>query len=102
MHVRLMGWEDLEKRMATHSSILAWRIPQRSLAGYSPQGHKKSDTTERLNTLTHTHTHTLTHTHTHTHSLVIGTQKWENAKQVLMVIKRKYRNDYFMLNLMPN
>ena len=23
-----LGWEDpLEKRMATHSSILAWRIP---------------------------------------------------------------------------
>ena len=30
------GWEDpLKKGMATHSSILAWRIPeQRSLAGY--------------------------------------------------------------------
>jgi len=26
----------LEEGMATHSSILAWRIPQRSLAGYSP------------------------------------------------------------------
>ena len=26
--VRFLGWEDpLEKRMATHSSILAWRIP---------------------------------------------------------------------------
>ena len=26
--VRSMGWEDpLEKGMATHSSILAWRIP---------------------------------------------------------------------------
>ena len=25
--------------MATHSSILAWRIPQKSLEGYSPQGH---------------------------------------------------------------
>ena len=42
--------------MATHSSILAWRIHgQRSLAGYSPWGHTKSDTVERL---THTHTHT--------------------------------------------
>ena len=38
-----------EKEMATHSSILAWRIPgQRSLVGYSPQGRKESDTTERL------------------------------------------------------
>ena len=26
--VQFMGWEDsLEKEMATHSSILAWRIP---------------------------------------------------------------------------
>ena len=34
-----LGWEDpLEKGMATHSSIFAWRIPhgQRSLEGYSP------------------------------------------------------------------
>ena len=28
MHVRSLGWEDpLETGMATHSSILAWRIP---------------------------------------------------------------------------
>ena len=27
--VRSLGWEDpMEKGMATHSSILAWRIPQ--------------------------------------------------------------------------
>ena len=27
--VQSLGWEDaLEKEMATHSSILAWRIPQ--------------------------------------------------------------------------
>ena len=32
--VRPLGWEDpLEKETATHSSIMAWRIP-RSLAGY--------------------------------------------------------------------
>ena len=35
----------LEKGMATHSSILAWILHgQRSLAGYSPRGHKESDT----------------------------------------------------------
>ena len=34
--------------MATHSSILAWRIPwTEELAGYSPQGHKESDMTEQ-------------------------------------------------------
>ena len=30
---------------------------QRSLAGYSPWGHRESDTTERLNTHSHAHTH---------------------------------------------
>ena len=34
-----------EKEMASHSSILVHRIP-RSLVGYSPWGHKESDTTE--------------------------------------------------------
>ena len=53
--VRSLGWEDsLEKGMATHSSILAWRIPgTEELAGYSPWGHKESDTTERLTLLAH-------------------------------------------------
>ena len=42
--VQSLGWEDpLEKGMATHSSILAWRIPWRS-----PWGRKKSDMIERL------------------------------------------------------
>ena len=36
--VQFLGWEDLlEKKLATHSSILAWRIPRKGiLAGYSP------------------------------------------------------------------
>ena len=49
--VQFLGWEDaLEEGMATHSSILTWRIPLRILAGYSPWGHKKSDMTEWLST----------------------------------------------------
>ena len=35
--------------MATHSSILAWRIPwTEEPAGYSPWGQKELDTTEQL------------------------------------------------------
>ena len=72
--VRSIGQEDsLEKEMATHSSILAWRMDRGdsvgvssyrgdsvgvssyrgdcSLVGYSPWGHGESDTTE------HKHTH---------------------------------------------
>ena len=44
MQVRSLGWEDpLEKEMATHSSILAWRIPWTEEPGglHSPWGHKE-------------------------------------------------------------
>ena len=42
--VRYLGWEDpLEKRTATHSSILDWRIPW---TVYSPWSRKDLDTTE--------------------------------------------------------
>ena len=48
--VRSLGREDpLEKEMATHSSILAWRIPwTEELGGLQSTGRKESDTTERL------------------------------------------------------
>ena len=51
--VQSLSREDpLEKEMATHSSILAWKIPwtegQRSLVGYSPWGRKELDMTEQL------------------------------------------------------
>ena len=47
--IRSLSWEDpLEEGMATHSGILAWRIPidRGALAGYSPWDHKEQDTTE--------------------------------------------------------
>ena len=41
-----MDWFQL---MATHSSILAWRIPwTEELGGLQSTGRKESDTTERL------------------------------------------------------
>ena len=53
--VRSLGQEDpLEKEMATHSSILAWRIPwMEELGGLQSMGRKELDTTERL----HFHSH---------------------------------------------
>ena len=46
--VQSLGWEDLpEKEMATHSSILAWKIPwTEEPVGYSPWGRKEFDMTE--------------------------------------------------------
>ena len=48
--VQSLGWEDLlEKEMATHSSIFAWKIPwTESLGRLQYMGHKELDTTERL------------------------------------------------------
>ena len=45
--VRFLGWEDpLEKEMATHSSILAWRIPwKEDPGGLQSMRLQKLDTT---------------------------------------------------------
>ena len=55
--VQSLGWEDpLEKEMATHSNILAWRIPwTEEPGGLESMGRKESGTTERL----HFHFHAL-------------------------------------------
>ena len=46
--VRSLGWKDpLKKDMATHSSILAWRIPwTEESGGLESMGHKQSDITK--------------------------------------------------------
>ena len=49
MWVRSLGGEDpLEEGMATHSSVLAWRIPwtEEPAGLYRPWGHEGVDTTE--------------------------------------------------------
>ena len=48
--VRSLGHGDpLEREMATHSSILAWRIPwTEELGGLQSMGREESDTTEQL------------------------------------------------------
>ena len=50
LQVRSLGWEDrLEEGMATHSSILSWRIPwTEKPGGLQSMGRKELDTTEPL------------------------------------------------------
>ena len=50
MQVPFLGQEDpLEEEMATHSSILAWRIPWTEEPGeYSLWGCRELDTTDKL------------------------------------------------------
>ena len=51
MQILSLGWKDsLEKEMVTCSIILAWKIPLTKELGYSPWGHKESDTTEHMTT----------------------------------------------------
>ena len=52
-----LGQEDpLKERMAAHSSILVWRIPQtEEPGGFGPWDHRESDTTEWLSTHTWPH-----------------------------------------------
>ena len=48
MQIRSLGQKDpLDKKMVAHSSILGWRIPwTEEPDGYSPWGHKESDTSD--------------------------------------------------------
>ena len=50
--VRSLGWEDpLEEGMATHSSILAWKIPWiEEPGGLQSMGLQRADTIEQLST----------------------------------------------------
>ena len=50
--VQSLGWEEpLEEGVATHSSLLAWRIPKdRGAWQVRSVGHKESDMTDQLST----------------------------------------------------
>ena len=77
IRVQSLGQEDpLEKDMATHSSILARRIPlQRSLAGYIPEGHKELDTTEATQCA---------------HMVICGQDRW-TLRQSHAILKEKQK-----------
>ena len=55
MQVQLLGWEDpLEKGMAAHSSILAWRIPMDRGAWWATV-HEVTKSRTQLSDLARTH-----------------------------------------------
>ena len=60
--VQSLGWEDtLEKEIATHTSILAWRIPWiEEPGGLQSMGSQRVRHNWATNTHTHTHTHIIT------------------------------------------
>ena len=57
--VRSLGQEDpLEEEMATHFSVLAWKISWIEELVATVQRVTELDTTEQLSACAHTHTHT--------------------------------------------
>ena len=69
---------SLEEEMATHSSVLAWRIPwAEEPGGLQSMGSQKvrhswEHTHSSQSIFGSTHTHTHTHTHTATHSITLA------------------------------
>ena len=80
---------NLEKGMATHSSILAWRTRgQRSLVGHSPWGCKSRTWLKQLNTVnTHVYGRRLKKLVTR---IVFGEDKWESRGE-------KWGGEWFFL-----
>ena len=53
MEIKITGIKTIletDLKMATHASILAWKIPWTEEAGYSPLSHKELDISEQLST----------------------------------------------------
>ena len=93
--VQSLGRDDpLEEGMATHSSLLAWRIPWTEEPGglYSPWGSQR-DTTEHV--CAHTHTHT--HFNVYTRFLPVQTPCSINREVLSLLIKEIL---YLMVELM--
>ena len=84
--------------MATHSSILAQRIPQTEQpGGLQSMGSQSRTGLKQLNTQTHTQTHT--HTHTHTHSLLTSSGK--SVIAVTLTAGRQAISNNFQVVILP-
>ena len=84
-----LGWEGpLKEGIATHSIILAWRIPWTEEPGCSPQGHKESDTTEVTE-------------YTHTHCWFLLGEEPEPLHLLLWGLGRLWRKPPFRVDLSP-
>ena len=80
MQVLSLGWEvSLEKEMANHSTVLAWKISQTEEPG-GPQPMEVTKSWTQLSMNAHACIHTHTHTHTHIlHSPIGGSSLRKEA-----------------------
>ena len=94
------------KEMATHFSLLAWRIPWTEEPGrlHTVHGVAKNQTLlSDFHSLKyifskHKHTHTHTHTHTHKHLKVALTEKGENLSERIYTLKKEKHISGSILN----
>ena len=91
---RSLGQEDaLEREMATHPSILVWKIPRIEEPGGLQSRESQTDTTEHA----HAHTHARTHTHTHAHTFGYADYPVIKAEYILS-LKLQFRIQSNCLN----
>ena len=74
----------LEKEMATHSSILAWRIPWTE----GPEGYSAWSLRRVRHNRVHTHTHTHTHIHTRTENHGVNLTAYQMIKTITQEVGR--------------
>ena len=72
--------------MATHSSILAWKIPWTEDPGRHPWGRQESDTTERLH-------------FTCTDDTILVVEREEELKSLLMKVKEESKKAGLKFNI---
>ena len=73
--------------------------------GYSPWGHKESDTTEQLSLsekCTHTHTHTHTHTYMYITLLTLNMMNMEGKMKAVIGVVWKTKQDSEILVKIEN
>ena len=71
------GWEDpLEEGKATHSSILAWRIPM-DRGAWQPIVHGSAKSQTQLSDKSHTHIQSLVGTESGCFKCEVLVQKWD-------------------------
>ena len=86
MRVRSLGQEDpLEERLATHYSILAWRIPWTEEPGRLQSMGLQRVGHDWASDCAHAHAHTHTHTHTHTHI----SESFETMSRYIISLRRE-------------
>ena len=90
--------DPLEEEIATHFSILAWKIPWTEEPGGLQPMRLQSQT--RLGDWARLHTHSHTHTHTHTHTHKRG--EWQQKAHSIIPVRGNRGKFFFRFSWLPS